>query len=184
MDRRAALAHLAAGAALGATVGSVITTSAFADGGSVPCRPVAPTGSVVWSIDLSAANRVRMLVTPGSFAAVTCPCPTPATSTVEYRYSFDAQSGGLVVRSTAGGVNLDAWRNPNDSTPVVRDAVNTNLPTTCSFTLRWTVRWTCTGRNGKPTWRCRSWIASVTYSAGVATLVSQSESTPGAVCNT
>ncbi len=184
MDRREALARLAASGVVIGAGSSLLTSPAFADGGSVACRPTTPTTAVTWTVDAVNTTRIRMRVNPGTFAAVTCPCPTPATSIVEYRYTLDAAATPLDIFNTAGSAPISGtWFTTNDSTPVVR-APSVALPPSTSFTIRWTIRWKCNGKVGRA-WRCRSWIASVTYSGAgpTATITSQSQSSPGGQCD-
>ncbi len=185
MDRRSALARLAiAGTAFGAA-SSIATSTAFADGGSIRCRPTIPaTGSVTWAITAVPANRVEMSVAPGSFAAVPCPCRTPTTSLVEYRYTLDSASAALGIYSSGGALIGNTWLATNNPAPVVQLTAGGPLPSPMTYTIRWTVRWKCNGAFG-PAWRCRSWIATVSFTSGppTATITAQSESSPGTPCD-
>lgn len=166
MDRRQALRRLAAGGAVVGTTSTVMSTVAFADGGTVACRPAAPAATPTFALS-SNASSVRIQVS--GLGTTTCPgcAGGSVVPVVQNLWTLDAASAPLIVRNGSGTTITNVWQSPADNDVRVRRADLGALTNPTSFTIRVTYRWVCRGVTGAA-WACRSWTQSIVYT-GTAT---------------
>lgn len=187
LKRRELLQRLAAGGALVVTATEIISSPAYADGGTIPCRPTMPAQAAnVFTVAVANVNRVDFRLTTTLGTATTCPCGTQPTSTVEYMYSFDsATPSSLVITLTANtsAPITNTWlTTPFDNKVTVRNVTNP-MPSPSSWRIRLTIKHKCLDSSGNPTWACHSWYANVSYAGGNATISAQASNSPGPQCS-
>jgi hypothetical protein len=168
MDRRAALCRLAAGGAVLGVASAVTSTTAFADGGSIPCRPTAPTATPVFSLSSGGAF-VRIQVS--GLGTTTCPgCAGGSTvPVVQNLWSLDSTSEPLIVRNGSGTTITNVWQSPADNDVRVRRVDLGALTNPTTFTVRVTYRWVCRGATGAA-WACQSWVQTIQYTGSATAL--------------
>jgi hypothetical protein len=168
MDRRQALRRLAAGGVAVGTTSTITSTVAFADGGTVPCRPAAPLTTPTFTLSSGGAF-VRIQVS--GLGTTTCPgCAGGSTvPVVQNLWTLDATSEPLIVRNGSGTTITNVWQSPADNDVRVRRADLGALTNPTTFTIRATYRWVCRGATGAA-WACRSWTQSILYTGSATAL--------------
>ena len=138
MDRRDALKKMAATGVIVSGASAIVSSTAFADGGTPNSLPNTGGGGTISFTGTPHKNRGR--VTVGlSFSLGTVPtgsCPDPTVPpTREYRYDGSISSSGWLQSLPGSSVNLG---------------------TVSTATVTVTVRWICGGD-----WKCESYVATV-----------------------
>ncbi len=172
-------------AAFGAS--AIVSSTAFADGGSQPsCRPM-PTATSTLTGNHIDSKKDWILVTPSSatFSPATCPCG--GTSEVQYRWELTSTAAGVALYLTgSGGSPLDSSFSAASPDAVtvpqvyIRRSAGGNLVAATYFP-RLTVRFVCTS-GGSTDWSCRAFSAAITWTNGGGphgTITSQTPSTIG-----
>ena len=180
MDRREALKKLAVGGATAAGVTAVMTSTIFADGGTVSCQPTAlPTPSPALSLTAfitdtggGGLGKDAVRITSNTTSLVNAVCGvchsvTP-TQVVQYRWTVDTFPAGAVsiVNAATGTGNIisGVFQAPMTHPVYLRNSSGSgNLPAG-DYSVRLTVRWVCTS-GAKKAWACRHWIGTFTYSS-------------------
>lgn len=195
MDRREALQKMAIGGVTIVGASAVLSSTAFADGGSKPaCRPVPNAAkTLVASVAGSGKNWIKITPTPdGVFPVVPCPpgC-AGGTATVQYRYELFATVSGVALYTTpTGGTALTSAFSPASTTSVtapvvyIRKTAGGNLDSG-TYTTRLTVRYICTV-GARTYYSCRSYEVVAVYASGTGSDgdVSSTTSTIGPPVNT
>ena len=174
MDRREALQKLAAGGAVAIGGPAIVSSVAFADGGSKPsCRPT-PTSASTLTAALNNGNKDSLTITSSttSFPVTSCPnCPTtPGTATVQFRWQLiSAPSTETLWTAKTGGASLTTAFSATSATAVavtspvfIRTASGIGNISVGTYVARLTVRYVCTVGT-KKYWVCRAFQASVTF---------------------
>lgn len=170
MDRREALKKMAVSGATVVGASVVLSNVAFADGGTVNCRPSglpSPTITLTPSAtNTNAKTAVPVASSVASVAAATCPtCKSGVTpvASVQYRWTVDSPATGMgMYADNAGVTRLDTSFQSSLTTPAyIRNTAGGTLGGT--YTVRLTVRWICTNSTSKA-WSCKHWIVTFTYS--------------------
>ena len=168
VDRREALKKLAVGGATAAGLTAVMTSTSFADGGTVSCQPTLPSSLPVTLTPSVAGGKKDAVSLASSIAGVanatcpTCTPPTAPTQTVQYRWTVDSPAGFGIYTAPTGGTRIDTGFG-SLTTPVwVRLIAGGNIGSSTPITTRLTARWICT--NGARTaWACRHWTVTFVF---------------------
>ncbi len=173
MERREALRRLAAVSAGASTGAMIVSSPAFADGGSGECRSTPSISNSLTPATLagtgSGANKdvVRISSSTTSFPAAACGCGW--TSSVQRRWTVTAGSGTAtgIYSAVSGGTLLSGGFNAtagsvNVPSPVyVRHVSGGNL--TGSYTVDLTIRHVCRSA-GAVAWSCQRYRTAFSYS--------------------
>ncbi len=172
MDRREALKKLAAGGAVAAGATAVMTSTAYADGGTSGCRPTglpAPAVTLTPAITGLGKNAVQITSSISSVGLATCSsCKAGVTPTqvVQYRWTVDGNSLVSIFGVSTGGTAISGGFQSSLTNPVfLRNTSGTGNLGSATYTVRLTARWVCT--NGpKKAWACRHWTVTFTFDTG------------------
>lgn len=175
MDRREALKKMAVGGATAIGASAVLSSVAFADGGSKPtCRPTPATSSTLTAA-ITGSGKSWISITPSvsTFTPAACPgvpCKA-ATASVQYRWElvsstaggpyslWNASSGGSIV----SGFSADSTVSVTAPVVYIRNTTGTGNLTSATYVVRLTVRHICTAGTRKY-WSCQAYNLSVPYS--------------------
>lgn len=168
MDRRAALRRLAGASTVASSGALIVSTPAFADGGSNNCRSAPSLSNTLTpALPASGKDNVRISSSRTSFAAATCGCGWAPS--VQRRWSvssalgtataiYSAAAGGTVV---SGGFTAAAGSVTVASPVYVRHTAGTNL--NGAYTVDLTVRHVCRS-GGAVAWSCQRYRTVFSYS--------------------
>ena len=162
MDRRDALKKMAAGGATIVGASMVLSSVAFADGGTKNSRPTGTAGgtspTLTAALTTSKSTRTINTLAVDATPAGACPFGSPTTPRKEFAWSIVAGTTSGTITGTAFGALASAT------------ATDVGGPTgsgwSGTFTVRLTIRWVCDQRPTGVTaaWVCQSFAALVTTS--------------------
>lgn len=168
MDRREALKRLSGVGVVVAGASLVQTSPAFADSGTVNCRPTnipATSNTLTPSTTGLGGSAIKVTSSVSSFTLATCPsCGGTPTSSVQYRWTTSAPAGYSIFASASGGSPLSGFTPAMVNPVYVRPTGGGPIPewTPLTFTVRLTARWVCT-TGSRRAWRCRAWVGTFSY---------------------
>jgi hypothetical protein len=176
VNRRDALKRLALAGAVATTGPLLVSSPAFADGGTTGSRPVGVPSAPTVTVSQILAGWLYQLNL--SVTGATCPFGTPGSANVQRFYTVVSNPAGLSLFPGPTTV----YANGTSISPAM--AKWPSIPTGTPLTVRFHVRWVCDNRTGGAAWICRSWeiplqFDGTTFVVGTITSVS-----PPAVCDT
>jgi hypothetical protein len=149
MDRRDALKKLGMGGATVVGASMVVSSQAFADGGSISSRPTVPAAGVTYVRTSNSAGRFDL-----SFGAFSCLFGSLPTARIEYGVTRTA--GTATLAETAAYVVSSAGS----------ASATVDWSTGLSVTFRIDLRYVCRDAGGAAAWSCRSDSWSFTSNGG------------------
>jgi hypothetical protein len=155
MDRRDALKRLGAVGVTATAASLIVSSPAFADGGSNNSRPTVPGPPDAADFSFGSVS--------AGLDASTCPTPPPSSARIDYSVYQTGGSGLLGGPIQAPG--LYSIGSPGGD-PSGRNAGPFSLSggAGATITIRFDLRYVCREPGGAaPAWRCRSWTRTYTY---------------------
>ena len=167
MDRRDALKKMAATGVIVSGASAIVSSTAFADGGTVNSRPGDTGGSIQWSASNTGDKKSKLITPTGVTGQGSCP-----NGQVRKEYAWSVEGWRTSITGTQFSQTL-------------RPATVTGQTPNFSATVRLTIRWTCAGSSG-PAWVCRSFVSQVQATSagrdGGVNITNLGEQSPGPNC--
>lgn len=171
MDRRDALKKLGMGGTTLVGASIVISSPAFADGGSATCRPSpAIANTLTPSVLGGSKERVRVTSSATTFTAATCGCGG-WTRTVQRRWQLAGPTTtiGLYTATTGGTALSSGFSSPGTTVSVespvyVRDSGGGHLAAG-AYTVNLTVRHVCR-QGAQVAWSCQRYRLAFSFATG------------------
>lgn len=175
MNRRDALKRLALAGAVATTGPLLMSSPAFADGGTTGSRPVGVPSAPTVTVNQFLAGRFYRLNL--SVTGATCPFGTPATARVERFYTVVANPLPLGLSPGPGttyglGSGIGFF---------VYDFAG--IPTGTQLTVQFHARWVCDNRTGGAAWTCRSWEIPLQFDGATFQIGTITSVTPPPSCD-
>jgi hypothetical protein len=178
VNRRDALKRLALAGAVATTGPLLVSSPAFADGGTTGSRPVGVPSAPTVGVTTAVAGSFYLLNL--AVTGATCPFGSPTTARVQRFYTV-ASNPLPVTLSPAAGTTYVTGFAPGLTVFAYNFA---GIPTGTLVTLQLHVRWVCDNRTGGAAWICRSWEIPLQFDGTTFVVGTITSVTPPAVCDT
>ena len=154
--RRDMLKKLAVTGAAAGLTSTVVSSIAFADGGTAASKPIEVSGTVGLVERARSSNSLQVRLSTAFLALGECPFGSPQDPRREFYWEIVGQPTGNTVAMTPGNTTFGA------ATPQTFTAVSDF--SNAVYTVKVTARWVCDQRPTNATtaaWICRAWTFQI-----------------------